>query len=155
MVEISTETATAVIEDLQNRNKELAKLLFEVREENKLLKGKVASLEQRLEQRIILTENRYSERKEHFDKVDRMVLKIFRENPDVVLTYPEARREAAKMFPKVDWTNIDRRMRELGPQTPENRFGRNKLGKTEKLCSVTNKRRVAYFLMLESEPTVQ
>ena len=151
VVEISTETAEQVIEDQRQRNIELAKLLFEAREELKTAKGKIAQLEQRLEQRIILTENLYHEREKHFDRIDTMVMAIFRDNPKDILTYPEARRIANRMFPKVDWTNVDRRMRECGPQTPDNPNGRGWLGKTEKFCSVTQKKRVAYFLMLLEE----
>jgi uncharacterized protein YPO0396 len=158
MVEITTETATAIIENLQERNKELAKLVNILQEEKRELKGKLAqaeakveSLEKILQQRSEKTENNFHKNRAKFDQLETMLLRLWDNEPaGTGFTYPEAQRKAFKLFPEIPWTHLDRRFRTLGPKTPEAPNNKGLCWKKKKRCSVTGQMLVAYYRNLES-----
>lgn len=117
MVEITTETATSIIEDLRARNIELAKL--------------VNSLQYRLAQRIQDTKNDYNELKAKFDVNKKQIFQIFLDNPEP-MSYREIEEEVRVRLPFISMENADRRVRELfsedllwrdkNPDTNETRY---------------------------------
>jgi len=78
------------------------------------LRIRIAFLEKRMEQREVATVNFYQEKKIYFPEMQRKVMQIFLGLPATVgLTYPEILDEWKRKFPRVNYKNVPRRVREL------------------------------------------
>lgn len=89
--------------------------LKDERAKNEALKKRIAFLELILQQRTVLTEKTYSERKERFNQMQRLVYELFLANPGQSFTYVQAQEEWLGMYPnlKTSAINVPRRIREL------------------------------------------
>jgi hypothetical protein len=93
----------------------LLETLRDVTAQRDALKKRVQFLETVLQQKIVLTEKSYAERKLHFNQMQRLVYELFLKNPGIPFTYAQAQEEWTKDFPhlKASATNVGRRIREL------------------------------------------
>ena len=89
--------------------------LKDERAKNEALKKRVAFLESVLEQRIVLTQKNYNERREKFNQMQELVFKLFLANPGIPFTYVELEKLWEDSYPNLQNSkiNVGRRVREL------------------------------------------
>lgn len=95
----------------------LTVLLQEKQAECAALRRRVEFLEHRLLQRQVLTENKFSEKMQFFDRVCHMALKIFLDNPERSFTYDQFTKEFEVYYPHVPTGHLGRRLRDLRDQS--------------------------------------
>jgi len=93
----------------------LLETLKDVTTQRDALRRRVQFLETVLQQKIVLTEKSYAERKEHFNQMQRLVYELFLKNPGMPFTYVQAMEEWRKVYPHMETSavNVPRRIREL------------------------------------------
>lgn len=93
----------------------LIETIADLRAQNMALKKRVQFLEMVLEERTILTEKTYSERKEHFNQMQRLVFELFLQAPGQSFSYVEIQEEWRRVYPHLASSaiNVPRRVREL------------------------------------------
>ena len=97
----------------QTQQGDLVQLLLEKGNEIKALRRRVGFLESRLEQRIQLTQNLYQKRREHFNRMQDLAYRIFKDNPKSPFSYEELCEEWKRRYPNISSVNVPRRVKEL------------------------------------------
>jgi hypothetical protein len=105
-----------MVESLEKTNiNTLIETIADLRAQNTALKKRIQFLETILAQRVVLTEKSFQERKEHFNAMQELALKIFRQSPGHGFSYNELQEEWKRQYPHLasSSVNVGRRVREL------------------------------------------
>lgn len=93
----------------------LLETLKDVIAQRDALKKRVQFLEMVLQQKIVLTEKSYADRKQHFNQMQNLVYQLFLKNPGIPFTYVQMQDEWKRAYPHLETSavNMPRRIREL------------------------------------------